>query len=91
MDDAVKFAVAAPYPDPATPQPEVRTGPSAAMVRRTLWATVVILGVAAIVHIARCFVENNPGVPEDDVIAEIQRGIEAGIAQRPLATPMSAH
>ena len=39
--------------DPATPQPEVRSGPSAAMVRRTLWATVVILGVAAIVHIAR--------------------------------------
>ena len=44
-----------------------------------------------ITHIARQFVQSNPGVPEEDVIAEIRRGIEAGIAQRPAATPMSAH
>lgn len=48
-----------------------------------------------IVHIARCFVQDalrmGMVIHEDEVIAEIQRGIEAGIAQRPPATPMSAH
>ncbi len=44
-----------------------------------------------ITHIARAFVQSNPGISEEDVIAEIRRGIETGIAQRPPATPMSAH
>jgi hypothetical protein len=40
--------------DPATSQTvEVRSGPSVAMVRGTLLATMVILGIAAVVHIAR--------------------------------------
>jgi hypothetical protein len=39
--------------DPATPQTEARSGPSVAMVRGTLLATVVVLGVAAVLHIAR--------------------------------------
>ena len=44
-----------------------------------------------VVHIARAFVESNPGGTEEDGIAEIRRGIEAGITQRPPSTPMSAH
>lgn len=50
----------------------------------------IVLG-CTIVHIARCFVQANSGIPEDEVIAEIQRGIDAGIAQREPAAPMSAH
>ncbi len=44
-----------------------------------------------ITHIARVFVQSNPSATEADVIAEIRRGIEIGIAQRPPATPMSSH
>ena len=46
-----------------------------------------------IVHIARLFTQSNPGVVEEEVISELRRGLEAGIAQRPKGDggPLTAH
>lgn len=46
----------------------------------------------AIVHVARLFTQSNPGVIEEDVLAELRRGLDAGIAQRPKVDgPLTAH
>lgn len=45
-----------------------------------------------LVHIARMFVQTNPGATEGELIAEIQRGMEAGLQQRsPATSPLTAH
>ena len=51
----------------------------------------VVLSVA-IVHIARLFCQSNAGVIEDEVVAEILRGLHEGIKQRTAPEgPMTAH
>lgn len=41
---------------------------------------VVVASVVA--HMARLFMESNPEHDEDDIVAEIQKGIDAGLSQR---------
>lgn len=43
-------------------------------------------------HIAKLFVDSNPGVSESDVIEQIMKGLEAGLAQREdIPIPAKAH
>ena len=51
-----------------------------------------IVMATLIVHIARLFVESNPGTSESQLIAEIQKGILAGLSQRnDIVLPSKAH
>lgn len=45
-----------------------------------------------VVHIARLFCQSNQGALEDEVLAEILRGLDIGIKQRTAtAGPLTAH
>lgn len=45
-----------------------------------------------LVHIARLFVETNPQVSEDQILAEIQKGVAAGLTHRDdIVLPAKAH